>query len=495
MNGGGRAKPGFWLPLLAIALAAAAAPAVAQTEPLVRSDRSAATGQGPVTVTTEMGLVAIESAPGVRDATAGYLSYSLADAPSERPVLFIFNGGPGASASYLHMGALGPVRARVPQDPRAPLPDAAAIETDPQTLLDLADLVFIDPPGTGFSERAPDADAGFYNSVAGDADAAAQLVAQWLDAHGRATAPVFLLGESYGTIRAVAMLDALAERRPELRVEGVVLLGQALNMIETSQRPDNILSYVVSLPSLAAIACYHGKAVQPCEPDAISRTAARFAGTEYLRALFQGSAIAADEKRRVAERLEQLSGISADYYLANDLRISKERFRVELLRDEGLVVGRYDARYVAPRPADAGAVVGPDAFSAVSALYEGAMRAYLARDLGLADADAYKVIAIPEGSWAYGGGDTPFADWPFMESVERAMAREPALRLFVGTGIFDLTTTIGAADYLIAQSSIAPDRYRLERYPAGHVAYSDDASWRKLVGDLRSFLTAAAPHD
>ncbi|OWV34631.1 septum formation initiator [Pacificimonas flava] len=477
---------------LAAFLAAAVATAHPVAELLTRREISVAGPTGPFAITAEAGLVPVASGTDGPDATAGYISYTLPLAQPDRPVLFAFNGGPGASAAFLHMGALGPVRVEVPQDPEAALPADPAAAPNDNTLLDLADLVFIDPPGTGFSDLPADADPDFYRSVTGDAAAASQLVSAWLSAHGRRDAPVYILGESYGTIRAAAMLPALAGLAPDLRVGGVILLGQALNMIETSQRPDNIISYVVSLPTLAAIACYHGKSVQPCDPAAQAREAAEFAGEEYLQALFEGRDLDSARKRQVARRLEEFSGIPADYYLAHDLRISKERFRVELLRGEGLVVGRYDARYVAPRPADAGEVVGPDAFSAVSGLYGQAMPDYLEGDLGIGGAQAYKVIVRSERPWIYGGADSPFANWPFMDLIEAGMERDEALRLFVASGIFDLTTTIGAADYLIDQSDIPADRYTVKRYEAGHVVYSDDESWRRLIADLRAFLSSAS---
>lgn len=422
------------------------------------------------------------------DASVGYIAYTAREG-SGRPVIFAFNGGPGASSTFLHLGVLGPARLDVPQDPAAPLPAHAPLAPNANALLDLADIVFLDPPGTGFSTREG-ADAQYYNSVAGDARAVAQAVDAWLAANGRRDAPVYILGESYGTIRAVAMLDAFAALESAPSIRGVVLLGQALNMIETSQRPDNIISYVVSLPSLAAIACYHGKAAQPCTPGAIAEEAARFAHEDYLPALFAGAALPAAERRRIAARLEELSGIPAAFYLAHDLRISKERFRVELLRAQGKVVGRYDARYLAPRPADAGPVVGPDAFSAVSDLYRRAMPAYLDALLPGARGADYKVIARPGGTWRYGGADSPFSDWPFMETVERAAAADRCLRLFVGTGVFDLTTTIGAADYLFAQSSLPAARYRAEEYGAGHMFYSDAAAREAFLADMRAFIAA-----
>lgn len=441
--------------------------------------------------TAEAGLVPVASKPGTPDATAGYISYIRAGA-ADRPVLFVFNGGPGAASAYLQMGALGPLRAHVPQDPAAPLPAEASLAANPETPLDIADLVFLDPPGTGFSALGARADKSFYRSVKGDADAVAQLARAWLAAHGRTAAPIFILGESYGTIRAAAMVDALRAQDPSLKLRGVLLLGQALNMIETSQRPGNVVTYPVALPTLAAIACYHHKRPLPCTPQASAAEASAYAET-YLDALFRGRALDPATRDAVATRLEALTGIGKAWYLAHDLRISKEQFRVELLRSEGKVLGRYDARYTAPRAPDAGPVVGPDAFSAVSDLYGKAIATQLAR-IGVADPAAYKVIVRGGDDWSYGAGDSPFNDWPFMGRLEAAMAATPGLRLFVGTGLYDLTTTVGAADYLFAQSSLDPSRTRNERYAAGHVAYSDDASWHKLMGDLRAFLAAGAAH-
>ncbi|QQV76810.1 septum formation initiator [Sphingomonas aliaeris] len=480
---------------LAMLLAGAAAfaqdrPAVAVTPTILArsAHRIALRGRG-VDYTAEAGLVPVSSKPRRQDATAGYISYSRT-AGADRPVLFVFNGGPGAASAFLQMGALGPFRAHVPQDPTAPLPAIAPIAANTDTVLDIADLVFIDPPGTGFSTIAADADAAFYRSVQGDADAVAQLARAWLAAHGRSGAPIHILGESYGTIRAAAMVDALRNQDPGLKLRGVLLLGQALNMIETSQRPDNVVTYPVALPILAAIACYHHVRPQQCTPENSVREASAYAET-YLTALFRGRALDATGRTSVAAKLAELTGIPSAYYLAHDLRITKERFRVELLRQRNRVLGRYDARYTAPRPAGTGDTVGPDAFSAVSDLYGKAVIGQLAR-IGVRDPQAYRVIIRGGDDWRYGSGDSPFNDWPFMARLEAAMAAEPELRLFVGTGLYDLTTTVGAADYLVAQSALAADRISAAHYPAGHVAYSDDASWRALMRDIRAFLTTGS---
>ncbi|MFK4870943.1 S10 family serine carboxypeptidase-like protein [Novosphingobium sp. ZW T3_23] len=440
-------------------------------------------------VRAELGLVPVSAGADSSPASAGYLSYTRKNAAPDRPVIFAFNGGPGASAAYLHMGLLGPVLAHVPQDPADNSGTSTAM-SGPRRIYDLADVVFIDPPGTGFSQRPTGPAAAPYSTVEGDANAAANLVHQWLAAHKRLAAPVYILGESYGTIRAVAMLDALEKQGLAANVRGVVLLGQALNMIETSQRPDNVVTYAVSLPTLAAIACYHGMVKAPCTAESVTEEAARFAREDYLPALYRGRDLSQPERARLAARLAELTGIPAAFYLANDLRISKERFRVELLREKGKVMGRYDARYLADRPANVITMMPGDPSSSISDAFGKAMTDYLATTLKAPGADAYKVIARFEGGWSYGSEDSPFADWPFMATVERHAAANACLRLFVGTGIYDTTTTIGAADYLFAQSSLPRDRYRNARYVGGHVFYSDDGSRTRFQSDLVDFIKA-----
>ncbi|MBO9723351.1 MAG: septum formation initiator [Novosphingobium sp.] len=443
-------------------------------------------------VRAELGLVPVSAGADSSPATAGYLSYTRKNAKPNRPVIFAFNGGPGASAAYLHMGLLGPVLAHVPQDPADTRALSSGTLLGPSKLYDLADVVFIDPPGTGFSKRPEGPAAAPYSTVEGDANAAADLVRQWLASHDRQAAPIYILGESYGTIRAVAMLDALDRQGLAAKVRGVVLLGQALNMIETSQRPDNVVTYAVSLPTLAAIACYHGMVPAPCTAESVTEAAARFAREDYLPALYRGRDLPQADRERLAARLAELTGIPAAFYLANDLRISKERFRVELLRAKGKVMGRYDARYLADRPANVTTMMPGDPASSISDAFGKAMTDYLGGTLKVPGADTYKVIARFDGGWSYGSEDSPFADWPFMSVVERHAAGNTCLRLFVGTGIYDTTTTIGAADYLFAQSSLPQARYRNARYVGGHVFYSDDGSRARFQSDLIDFIKADA---
>jgi carboxypeptidase C (cathepsin A) len=272
--------------------------------------------------------------PGARIVSTAYLAQASGN-PVERPVMFIWNGGPISASVYLHMGAFGPKRVAFPDDLSADTTQLPVVD-NPHTILDVADLVFVDPAGTGFSRVVPGVDPQIYRSVVGDGQQAAAFIKRWLRDNGRLESPQYLFGESYGTMRAAQVARTLLEGPDPVELEGMVLFGQALNIIEFSQRPGNIVSFAVSMPTLSALAWHHGKV------DRAGRTLEQFldesrafARDEYLRALYIGDQLEEGERQRIAQRLEALTGLSADYYLANGLRISKEAYRRELLKDQG----------------------------------------------------------------------------------------------------------------------------------------------------------------
>jgi len=269
---------------------------------------------------------------------------------SQRPVTFLFNGGPIVPSQWVHLGGLGPYRVAVPDDVRAD-PATFKVVENVHSPLDATDLVFVDPASTGWSRVATGTAPDAYFSVKADAQQFVAFIRTWLATHARSQSPVYLFGESYGTNRAAEIAGQVADAPGTLNLEGIFLYGQAANILEYAQRPANITSYAVSLPTLAAIAWYHGKVDRSGRTqDDFVEESRRFAAAEYLSALFQGNRVPQAERERIAARLEQYSGIPAAWYLAHELRITKEEFRVELLKDRGLLLGRSDARYVAPAP-------------------------------------------------------------------------------------------------------------------------------------------------
>jgi carboxypeptidase C (cathepsin A) len=407
--------------------------------------------------------------------------------PAKRPVMFLFNGGPIVASQYLHIGGLGPKRIAYPDDVNA-APSAFALVDNAFSPLDAVDMVFVDPASTGFSRVAPGTDPRAYFSVKADARQFAAYIRAWLKQHGRESSPVYLTGESYGTNRAAEIAGQLAEGPDPLPLAGIFLYGQAANIIEYSQRAANVTSYVASLPTIAAIGFYHGKADRRGRSlDTFLADARAFAKGDYLTVLYHGGAAPAADKRRVADRLAEFSGIPAAWYLANDLKITKERYRVELLKDEGLLLGRADARYTAPIT-DKGN--GPDPSDVLIQGVEKFMPIYLRENLKVDWTDPYvpAVVIASLEDWSWGEGTSPFGDWPYYSGITKMMKLNPSFHLLVGNGTYDTQTTMGAAELLTTQSGWDPARVILRYYDGGHTGYSVAATARAIGDDIRALV-------
>lgn len=436
----------------------------------------------------ETAVAAAEQQPAARFVTTDYVVQPV---DVRRPVIFLFNGGPIVASSYLHIGAFGPTRYDPPADPDAAVPTPYRLHPNADSLLDVADLVFVDPPETGFSrlDNAADNVAAFSDTA--DSRMTAAFIRQWLKANGREASPKYLVGESYGTLRAAMVAEHLSG---DLPLDGVALLGQALNMVETSQRRANIVSYATNLPALTAIAAYHGLIPHSDDIKARIDEAWSFGMGDYLEALKLGNNLAEHERHRVAARLETLTGISMDYYLANRLVISKMAFTRELMKDKGLIVGVYDGRYkgaamIAGRPA-------PDPYDKVNAMLSPLLAQQLQGNLGVTrNMDDYRAMAPRVAPWRYqptSGAGGPFDDYDYDQGIARAMAANGRFRLFLGTGIYDTTTTLGAARYLAQQATYPRERIVMREYEGGHMAYSNPQARTAMATDLRAFVTGAA---
>lgn len=425
--------------------------------------------------------------PGARVVGISYIAKGIAQ-EAKRPVLFAFNGGPIMPSNILHMGMLGPKRVEIPDDLSAN-PSSFKVVDNHYTLLDVADIVFIDPASTGFSRVMPGVDPRSYFSVHADAQQVAQFIAEWSRKHGRLDSPKYVLGESYGTNRAAAVANQLQKLPHPVPLSGEILLGQALNIIEFSQRPANIISYVVSLPTLAAIAWSHGKAnAHGKDFDAFQDEVWQFAKTDYLTALFQGSKLAPATAQQIAQKLEDYTGIPASYYRAHDLEITKEQYRRELYKDKNEILGMIDGRYVGPLSSDGH---GGDPANVIVEAYESAFTGYLHNNLGVADTKDY-ITTDPVhglGDWEWDGtGTSPFADWPYPKLLSEVFAANPNFRLMIGNGWQDTQTTVGAARYLVDRSDWPVDRVSLHFYQGGHTAYSDEASLKQMTDDIRALI-------
>ncbi len=481
--------------LAAGGLALAAAPALAQDAPggpFVTRHTGIFNGKTVDYVATvgETILIGPDGRPTARFVSTSYVSAKAEKAT--RPVLFAFNGGPSSSSATLHMVALGPKRIAVAQDPKVPAP-VPSMADNPLTVLDVADIVFIDPAETGYSRILPAGKREYFYSVEGDAQSVSDFIVAWIHANGREASPKYVLGESYGTMRAALMAGQLAKVMP---LDGVFLFGQAVNMIETSQRAKNVLAYATNLPALAAIAAYHGKAtVKARSMDALIDETYAWGMGEYLQALLQGNDLPLSRRKAIAAKLQAYTGIGADYYLANDLIITKVAFAREFLKATGELVGTYDARYVgpAPRPGER----GQDPFTKVQAAIQPAMLEHYATSLGVTwPAANYRGQAPDSNTWTWSGTlgpGGPFLDYDYQARISPAFAANPKFRLMIGTGIYDLTTTVGPARYMVTKSEWPRERVFQRQYVGGHMAYTHVTSHKAFTDDIRAWVLGGKP--
>ena len=405
-----------------------------------------------------------------------------------RPVMFLFNGGPITPSPYLHIGGLGPKRIAFPDDVKAD-PSTFKLVDNAYSPLDSVDLVFVDPAGTGFSRVSGGTEEAAFFSNKTDARQFSAYIRAWLKKNGREGAPVYILGESYGTHRAAAIADELSQGASPLPLAGIFLYGQAVNVIEWSQRPANITSYVASLPTIAAIGWYHRKVDRRgLSLEAFTAEAAKYAKGEYLTALYRGSDLPDAERRIVAARLEAFSGIPAHWSLENGLKITKERYRVELFKNEKLVLGRSDARYAAPITDKGGAVDPSDVLPDAIAKF---FQTYMRDTLKVTRTETYRYDSPVPGidAWSWGTPNLgPFGDFPYYEGISKVMRLNPGFKLMIGNGYYDTQTTLGGAELLATQSGWDPARVSLRFYDGGHMGYSVDATARKIGEDIRAFV-------
>lgn len=446
-------------------------------------------------------LPTAQGKPGARVVSVAYLRDGIADQPA-RPVLFVFNGGPGSASLWLHLGLVGPRRidlgeAGNVEGTTPPTTPPFHLVNNADSVLDVADVVLFDPPGTGASRVLPGIDDAAFYGVEADANATATFIQDWLQRHHRLNSPRYLMGESYGSVRAAAVAKRLAggpfgsRRLDALTLSGVILLGQAMDM-----RPrDDDRSSLLLLPTLAALNWYHHRdrhAGVTLEQQV--QRARDFAANDYLGALYAGSTLAPSRRAQVATGLAQLTGLSQAQLLSDGLHLDARRYQRELLRARGLALGLYDGRFTLPVAPDGGDPVADDpAMAQYTAAFVASIQDYLREELH-ADLDVgYQAIDFSvNGRWDYGSGPGVAPSRDFGGDLAVAMRRNPELRLFVGMGYYDLVTPLGDAEYLLAHDGFDPARIQRHYYRSGHMAYLGRDSRQQLAGDLRAFLQPTA---
>ena len=431
-----------------------------------------------------------------------YLAYTRTDTKdtTQRPLAFLYNGGPGSSSVWLHMGAFGPRRV-VTTDPQSTPPPPYKLQDNANCLLDKADLVFIDPIGTGFSKAAGKAKDKDFWGIDQDMKSLAQFVTAYVSRNNRWNSPKFLIGESYGTFRNAALANYL-QNHENLDLNGIVMVSMVLDLGTISFLPGQDLPYVLYVPSYAATAWYH-KALKD-RPDDLTpflAEARRFAQGEYAAALIKGSNLTAAEKADVAKKLARFTGLTEDYVSKANLRVNLPQFMQELQRSRGLATGRLDSRfsgliydllseYAEYDPQD----------RAVSAAFTAALNSYIREELKVSPDKTYTIgsdDAARNWDWKHeGSGGFGFPGAPNVEGdLIQAMISNPHLHVEVENGIYDLATPFFGAEHTVDHLGL-PEKLRgnirMQYYDAGHMMYVRDADLARLKANVASFIDAAS---
>jgi uncharacterized protein (DUF885 family) len=375
---------------------------------------------------------------------------------------------------------------------RRPLDDAeGSLVTYPGSPLEAFDMVFVDPVGTGYSRLFHEGAGSAYWGIEPDADAVLAFIGDWLAREGRQASPLFVMGESYGGVRAIALLA----RAESFRFTGALLLSPAVDMTAGTAIVGNNLPYVFRLPSMAATAVYHGVvAAGDRSLAAVFEDGAAFAQSDYAAALYRGSALPADDKQALADRLAALAGLPASYWSEQNLRVGARDYLDQLLAAEGLRVGFLDARRKGPladyrdqRPPldDPGFGSGGGGRSTGALLDE-----YFSEVLGTTIERPYRTLNLDANQqWDFGHKTGRPMYFSVAPQLEEAMQEDPRLRVFVGGGIFDLATPVMAARYIMSQLDVAPERFMFRGYEAGHTAFDHEPSREALTDDMRAFIS------
>ncbi len=415
--------------------------------------------------------------------------------PSRRPLTFSFNGGPGSSSVWLHLGVLGPKRVYLDEEGNMTQPPFRLVDNE-FSLLDTSDLVFIDPVSTGFSRPVPGEKARQFHAFKKDIESVGDFIRLYTTRYRRWLSPKFLIGESYGTTRAAGLSGYLQDRHG-LFLNGIMLVSAVLDFATLEFEHGNDLPYTLFLPTYTATAWYHKRLAPDLQQDlkAALAEAEAFAAGEYTLALLKGAALSAEERQVIARKLARLTGLSQDYVERSNLRIVIYRYIKELLRDQRLTVGRLDSRFKGVDRDAAGEFSEFDpSMSNIMGPYTAAFNDLVRSELQFESDLPYEILNPRVWPWSYAEFENRFVY--VAETLRSAMTQNPYLKVYVANGYFDLATPYFATEYTfnhLGLEGALKDNVSMGYFEAGHMMYVHMPSLKRLKDDLAAFVKGACP--
>jgi carboxypeptidase C (cathepsin A) len=466
-------------------------------EKIVQTKHSVKVGGQEIKYTATAGTILLKLEDGTPKASIFYVAYTKDDVSdaSQRTLTFSFNGGPGSASVWLHLGLFGPRRVQM-GDAGALLPPPYKLVDNEVSLLDISDLVFIDPVSTGYSRAVPGEAPQQFHGITPDVESVADFIRLYTTRNKRWSSPKFLAGESYGTTRA-AGLSGYLQQRYGMYLNGIVLISSILNFETAEFDTGNDLPYILYLPTYTAIAWYHKKLPAELQSGDVQKAveeSRKFAVGEYADALMAGDALPAAKRTEIEQKVARLTGLSPDYIARTNLRIEIQRFTKELLRSERRTVGRIDARFTGIDRDAAGERPEFDpSIAAIIGPYSGMLNDYVRNDLKFDSDLPYEVLTGRVRPWSYAPYENRYVN--VAETLRSAMTQNPFLHVFVAKGYYDLATPFFAADYTfdhLGLDSTLRGHLSGAYYEAGHMMYVHPPSLNKLKTDIAQFMKSSA---
>jgi carboxypeptidase C (cathepsin A) len=449
-----------------------------------------------ISLKTRAGTLQLKDENNEPIALFGFTAYFKEDGPSKRPIIFSFNGGPGSSSYWLHMGVMGPKRIVV-NDPGYTKAAPYQLVNNEYSILDMADVVMMDPIGTGLSMPIGKAEGKDFWGVDQDIRATSLFIMQFLKEYDRMQSPKYLLGESYGTFRNAGVMSYLLDKG--IALNGVVMVSAVFDLRTLMFPPDDDLPYVVHLPTYAATAWYHNKLkLKNPNLNSFLDEVRKFTEKEYMPALYKGTRLSSIAQAAMAEKLTGYTGVSKEYWIRANLRVKANEFFNELMRAEGMTVGRLDSRFMGINEnlLNQGSTTDPQS-DAISPAYTAGFLDYLHRDLGVSKKLHYKTSAYAAKDFKWDWSHVGNVSWGTQTAINTgidmadAMNRDPNVKVLIMNGIYDLATVFYGVEHSIDHLRLRPEIKKniiMTYYEAGHMMYTHMPSLQKFKKDLAGFI-------